>query len=110
MKLPNSDKAIIEDEKLVGYCLNPNHTDGQNKARVFKSALGLTIDDANELKNALFFAVQTYDAIPDQKNAYGQKYMIDFSLTRGSQTATIHSVWIVDNQQEIPRLITCYIL
>lgn len=55
MKLPNSNKAIIDDEKLAGYCLNPNHTDGQDKARVFKSALGLTIDDANELKNALLY-------------------------------------------------------
>ena len=82
MKLPNCDQAIIDDEKLAGYCLNPNHTDGQDKPRVFKSALGLTIDDAHELKKALLFAVQTYDAIPDKKNAYGQKYVIDFPLIR----------------------------
>ena len=110
MKLPNPDKAIIDDGKLAGYCLNPKHTDGQDKARVFKSALGLTINDADELKKALLFAVKTYHAIPDKKNAYGQKYIIDFPLTRGNQTATIHSVWMVDNQQEVPRLITCYIL
>lgn len=58
----------------------------------------------------VLFAVQTYDAIPDKKNAYGQKYVIDFPLTRKNKTATIHSVWIVDNQQQIPRLITCYVL
>ena len=92
MELPNPDQAIIDEGKLAGYCLNPNHPDGQDKARVFKSALGLTINDADELKNALLFAVKTYDAIPDKKNAYGQKYIIDFPLTRGNQTATIHSV------------------
>ena len=110
MKLPNPERAIIDDEKIAGYCLNPNHTDGKDKARVFKSALGLTINDANELKNTLLLAVKTYDAIPDKKNAYGQKYLIDFPLTRGNKTAIIHSVWIVDNNQEIPRLVTCYIL
>ena len=110
MKLPNSEKAIVEDNKLTGYCLNPTHTDGQHKARVFKSALNLTIDHVNELKTALLSAVQTEDAILDKKNAYGEKYIIDFPLTRENKTATIHSVWIVDNREKIPRLITCYII
>jgi hypothetical protein len=29
MKLPNPDRAIIDEQKLTGYCLNPNHADGQ---------------------------------------------------------------------------------
>ncbi|NEQ97801.1 MAG: hypothetical protein F6K30_13960 [Cyanothece sp. SIO2G6] len=28
MQLPNPDKAIVDERKLVGYCLNPNHSDG----------------------------------------------------------------------------------
>lgn len=45
MKLPNPEKTLIDDNKLIGYSLNPEHSDGQHKARVFKSALNLTINN-----------------------------------------------------------------
>jgi hypothetical protein len=40
MKLPNSDKAIVPIEKLRDYSLNPSHSVGKHKARVFESVLG----------------------------------------------------------------------
>jgi hypothetical protein len=39
MILPNPDLAIIDDDKLAGYSLNLDHTEGKHKAQVFKSAL-----------------------------------------------------------------------
>ncbi|MGB5711358.1 MAG: DUF6883 domain-containing protein [Waterburya sp.] len=110
MKLPNPEKAIIDNQKLAGYCLNPNHADGKHKARVFKTALNLDINNVDELKAALIKSVKNNDAIPATRNQYGQKYVIDFPLTRGERTAIIHSVWIVKNQENFPRLVTCYIL
>lgn len=110
MKLPNPENAIIDSEKLTGYCLNPEHPDGQHKAIVFKSALDLDLDDAEELRTALLQAVATYDAIPTQRNPYGQKYVIDFPLTRLDKQAIIHSVWLVRNNEDFPRLVTCYVL
>jgi hypothetical protein len=41
MKLPNPEQAEIDMQKLIGYCLNPEHSDGQHKAYVFRSALGI---------------------------------------------------------------------
>ena len=110
MKLPNPDDAIIEMRKLLTYCLGPEHSEGQHKARVFRSALGLTQDNAEELVAALFEAVQTQDAVPIKRNPYGQKYVIDFMMIRGDRQALIHSVWIVRDTETFPRLITCYIL
>ena len=110
MKLPNPESAIIDHQKLVGYCLNLNHGDGRHKARVFKSALNLDIDDVDELKAALLEAVIENDAVPEKRNQYGQKYVIDFPMTREEKTAMIHSVWIVRNQENFPRLVTCYVL
>lgn len=40
MKLPSGDQAVIDDDKLIGYCLNPEHPEGRHKARVFQSVLG----------------------------------------------------------------------
>jgi hypothetical protein len=47
---------------------------------------------------------------PNGENAYGQKYIIDFPMTRLNKEAIIHSVWIVWNNEDFPRLVTCYIL
>lgn len=110
MKLPNPDRAIIDIYKLSNYCLNPEHSDGQHKARVFKSALGMSSDNVEELQLALHEAIQVHDAIPDKRNQYGQKYIVDFTMTRASQQAIIHSVWIVRYTEDFPRLVTCYVL
>ena len=53
MKLPNPEQAIIDSQKLSGYCLNPEHPDGQHKARVFQLDLGLGQENEEEL-SALF--------------------------------------------------------
>ncbi|NCR27961.1 MAG: hypothetical protein GPJ25_16910 [Microcystis aeruginosa LE13-04] len=76
---------------LTGYSLNLNPADGRHKARVFKSALNLDIDDVQFLKNALLEAVKTCNAIPDKINQYGQK-IIDFPLNHQNKTAIIQSV------------------
>jgi hypothetical protein len=55
-KLPNPEKAFIDLNKLIGYCLNPEHPEGQHKALVFKSALNIGLDEVDILKAALLQA------------------------------------------------------
>jgi hypothetical protein len=110
MKLPNPDQAIVDMQKLVGYCLNSDHSDGQHKAKVFRSALDLGIAEAEELQNALLQAVKLYDATPGKSNQQGQKYTIDFPLVRLDKRALIRSAWIVRHEENFPRLVTCYVL
>lgn len=110
MKLPNPEQAIVEMQKLTGYCLSFEHSDGRHKAYVFRSALGLTIDNAEELRSALLEAVQRYDAIVGKSNLQGQKYVIEFPMTRMNQTATIRTGWIIRHNEDFPRLVTCYIV
>ena len=110
MKLPNPEQAIIDEEKLSGYCLNPSHSDGQHKARVFQSALGIGLDDADELRTALMQAIQTTDAVLDKRNPYGQKYRVDFLMVREDKQAMVRSVWLVRDEENFPRLVTCFVL
>ncbi len=107
-KLPNPDNAVIYPDKLSGYCLNPEHQDGRHKARVFISALNLNADDAEILKTALLQAVRDNKAVPSKRNEYGQKYIIDFEMSHSGKTARIRSAWILRNDENFPRLITCY--
>lgn len=53
MKPPNAEDAIVDPETLRGYCLDPEHIRGRHKARVFASALGMTAEDAEELREIL---------------------------------------------------------
>jgi hypothetical protein len=53
MTLPNAERAIIDIRKLRDYCLNPLHDEGQHKARLFVTILGMTADDAEALRDLL---------------------------------------------------------
>ena len=109
MKLPNPEQASIPADKLEGYALNPNHSEGRHKAVVFRSALGLDQENASALREALRQALKSQDATPTKRNPYGQKYQIDFEMIRDGKSATIRSIWIVKDTENFPRLITCYI-
>jgi hypothetical protein len=109
MRLPNLEKAIIPEAKLSGYCLNLEHKDGKHKARVFRAALGLTAENSDELRQALLYALINYDAKFQKTTANGDLYIIRFPMTRNNQTENIKSVWIIRNDEDFPRLITCYI-
>ena len=39
MKLPNPEKAFIDNKKLANYSLNPEDDERKHKTRIFKSAL-----------------------------------------------------------------------
>jgi hypothetical protein len=108
--LPNANRAIVQIEKLRDYCLNPEHEIGKNKARVFKSALGLTREDAAELGAAVLQAAQNGKVRLDEKDEWGQRYEIVFKMRRGTREAFVCSAWIIRAEEDFPRLTSCYIV
>jgi hypothetical protein len=109
-KLPNPEKAFIDLNKLIGYCLNPEHPGGQHKALVFKSALNIGLDEVDILKAALLQAVQDNTATLLESNQYGTKYSIESEIIYQNKTAILKSAWMVRHNEDFARLITCYIL
>jgi hypothetical protein len=79
MKLPGGDAAIVELQKLTGYCLSPDHPRGKHKARVF-ATLGFTAGNADELRTALLTAAATADAQPAASDEFGDRYVIDSEI------------------------------
>ncbi len=108
MQLPNVDSAIIEEEKIVGYLLNPSHPDGASKARFYES---LRFSRADwELLAAAIRDVASNNPIANTiKTIHGCKYIIEGKITspRG-KTAMIRSVWIIDEGFDSPRLVTAF--
>jgi hypothetical protein len=110
MKLPNGSGAIIEMEKLQGYCLSRIHPAGRHKARVFQSTLAITAANADVLYAALKRAAREDDAEVGTSDQYGVRYVIDFRLEWNGKAAMIRSSWIVRSSEFVPRLTTCYVL
>jgi len=110
MKLPNGGRADV-GTKLQDYVLNPSHWEGRHKARVFESALGITLRNQDVLRNAILTAAADSDeAEPIGDNGHGVVYVLRLSLTTARGTAMVLTVWIVRHEEDFPRLITCYIL
>jgi len=78
--IPNAEKAVVDIRKLRDYCLNPDHDEGKHKARLFSSILGMTADNAEELRQILLEAVKTHKAQLRRKDEFGQRYTLDFPL------------------------------
>ncbi|WP_375505751.1 DUF6883 domain-containing protein [uncultured Nostoc sp.] len=110
MKLPNFELAFIDPNKLRNYSLNSQHDRGKHKARLFAAILDLGSDDAEILQLLIQDAIQNYEAIPSLLDEYGQRYIVDFPITRNQNTANIRTTWIVRPTEDFPRLISCYIL
>lgn len=110
MRLPNGDQAIVDRRKLRDYCLNMSHPEGRHKARVFRSALGLTRDDTDALAEAFLEAARTVDAVQARADQYGQRYQLDFVMTWQGKRATVRTAWIILQGTQQPRLSSCFVL
>jgi hypothetical protein len=108
MIIPNAERAVVDIRKLRDYCLNPTHDEGKHKARSFAAAFGITRDDAEDLRDALLQGVKTHDAQLGRRDAYGQRYIVDFMLVWRGRQAMIRSSWIIEHGSDTPRLTSCY--
>jgi len=110
MRLPNGDRADL-GTKLEDYVLNPRHREGRYKARVFESALGVTLANGDLLRQAIHLAAENSDdAEPLGNNGHGEIYILRFPLKTQKGSTTVLTTWIVRDGEDFPRLITCYIV
>jgi hypothetical protein len=110
VNLPNGNRAVVDPRKVTDYCLSPEHDDGKHKARLFHDLLGLTLDNADLLLDALKETALTGEAELGKLDKYGQRYVVDFPFAGPRGPATVRSAWIVRAGEDFPRLVTCYIL
>ena len=109
MKLPNPHKAVVDIAKLRAYSLNLNHSVGGHKARVFRAALGLTVEQAAWLRERALEIAVTGEATVGAPSVFGDKYVMDSWITYKDKTALVRFTWIVDFGTDFPRLTSCYV-
>jgi len=110
MILPNADRAFVDLRKLRDYSLNFESPKGRHKARLFASILGITLENAEELRDILLEIVKKNDAESGELDTFGQRYTVDFQLKTDFGEAMVRSGWIILHNEDFPRLTTCYVL
>jgi hypothetical protein len=108
MKLPDGDQAIIPIEKLLGYCLNPNHTKGKHKARVFKSALGITADHVDRLVELIQLAALQGEVVQVRVTDFGQEFKLDWTVP-DHDGLQLRTIWIIPHDSAAPQLVSAFI-
>jgi hypothetical protein len=108
MKLPNGDRAVIPIGKLLGYCLNPNHPKGKHKARVFKSALGITADNVERLVQLIQLAAVQGEIVQARTTDFGQEFKLDWWID-GHDELQLRTIWIIPHDSTEPQLVSAFI-
>lgn len=110
MKLPNGSRADL-GTKIEDYSLNALHREGRHKARVFASALGITLDHVDLLRQAVLDAAAHSNAAESRgDNGFGEVFVLRFPMQTEVGTALVLTAWIIRHDEDFPRLTTCYIL
>lgn len=110
MKLPNGEKVIIDEDKLIEYVLSPTHRKGRHHAELFERLLGIDQGRWWMLYSALRRAAADGVAVPGRPSPHGRKYEIRFQMTGPRGDRTILSAWMIRTGEDRPRLVTAYVL
>lgn len=105
--LPDSDRLLVEKNKLAAYLLNLSHKDGASKAKFFIKR-GFKPDQLEIFAKALqtHGASQTVTGI--EKTRHGKKFTVECHIkTPDGKDPCILSVWIQEKGKPL-RLITAH--
>lgn len=108
MRLPNARLAVVDEAKITGYLLDPEHPDNGGKAAFFV-ALEFSRSDWETFANALRRLALTADVTESMETVHGTKYIVDGELENpAGKEARVRSIWIIDTGTDFPRLVTAY--
>ena len=102
--------SLIPDEKLIKYALDPSNKRGASKARVFESALGYNLDNADALKTAIYDGLKTADRYYTRTDEYGDRFNATMTLTGPNEkSARVRTGWILKQGDEVFSLTTAFV-
>lgn len=108
MKLPNLENAIVPREKIVDYLLSLIHKDGRAKAEFF-SRFGFTSTNWEMLAEELKRHAERHEVKKQEPSPFGVRYIIDGEIDASDgRKPKVRVVWFVENETDIPRLVTAY--
>jgi hypothetical protein len=108
VKLPNAQWAVVAEQKITGYLLNPAHPAGGSKAHFFLR-FGFSAADWRELAAALVRHAQENEVAEMEQTRHGVRYVVDGPLKApGGRVLNIRCAWYIDTGSETPRFVTAH--
>jgi len=105
-RLPQVDRAVVPEAKIVNYLLSGSHTGGRAKAR-FLEGYGFRADRWRVLREAIIAHAKANDITASRQTRFGTRYEIDGPLPAPDGRAPmVRMVWFVELQETAPRLVT----
>lgn len=103
--MPNADLAVVDEDKLARYILNPLHKDGWAKEQ-FLVAHGFDPADAEAVRLALLDHGRSNKLSETELTVFGVKYRVEGPLQAPHGVVQVRTVWQVDTGQTAPRFVT----
>lgn len=102
------------ESKLRAYSLNPEHEVGAHKAKVFQSALGISLENVDYLVDQLLAGVRDAAITDVRDNApYGVLCEVLVSVqgigSAAGRTVSVTTSWEYRLPEDAPRLVSAYI-
>ncbi len=109
MKLPNWEKAVIAESKLVRYLLDLTSENGKAKAQFFL-AFGFTIENWQIMADALKQHANDHEVTKvEERPPFGIHYVVEGTLhTPDGRDPSVRVIWIIDDGDDVPRLVSAY--
>lgn len=108
MKLPDVEKAVIPEAKVVRYLLSTTHRAGKSKASFFME-FGFDSSRWEELATALKQHAIDNEITIQERTIFGTRYVIEGLLKApDGRWLNIRSAWFIDEEGEGPRFITAH--
>lgn len=108
--LPDGDRAVVPEEKIWQYLLNPYHPDGCHKLRVFKAALGIGPDDGDHMIEQLKLGAR-HGIVTSTRSVTGcTLYEVCFDMQGLNERRTrLRSAWKIADAGGPPSFVTAYL-
>ncbi|MEI2611764.1 MAG: DUF6883 domain-containing protein [Candidatus Promineifilaceae bacterium] len=108
MQLPNVEQAHVPRTKITDYLLSVAHEDGRSKA-LFFMRFGFSLPDWDVLARALKQHATDHAVTSVESSPFGKRYIIEGTLIApDGRTPSIRSIWFIEDEEDIPRLVTAY--
>ena len=108
MKLPNSNLAHVDRDKITEYLLSEAHPDGRHKAVFFKR-FGYKASRWERLADDLKAHSRRHPVVKAMASQHGVRYTIEGVVeTPDGRHPRIRTVWFIQKNDARPRFITAY--
>jgi len=108
VKLPNAERAFVEEAKITGYLLSLDNVDGRPKA-VFFLRFGFSPLAWEAMASALVRHGNEYEIERLARRPHGMQYTVVGRLhCPDGRLPFVRTVWMVRNGEDVPRLVTAY--